>query len=268
MKKILTILLLSIATIANAQVMLLKTYNNQNIDGWVMSEKLDGVRGFWNGKDLISRQGYSFQAPDFFIKNFPSFAIDGEIYNKRENFDEISSIVRGSNKDKWQTLKLYVFDVPNASGDLFARLRKLELYLQKHPNPYITIIKQIPIQDKNHLNQFFNHIKSLKGEGVVVRNPKSPYINGRSSQILKMKVVDDDECTVIAHIEGKGKYSGKLGSVICKNQYGEFRIGSGFSDKERENPPKIGESITYKYRGFTSKGKPKFATFSRVRVNK
>ncbi|MGN6905506.1 DNA ligase, partial [Neisseria sp. P0015.S006] len=78
----------------------------------------------------------------------------------------------------------------------------------------------------------------------------------------------DDECTVTRHYEGKGRNVGRLGAVGCKNQYGEFRIGSGFKDKDRDHPPKIGALITYRYRGFTQKGTPKFATFVRVRSDR
>jgi len=31
-----------------------------------MSEKLDGVRAFWNGNDFYSRAGNKFNAPDWF----------------------------------------------------------------------------------------------------------------------------------------------------------------------------------------------------------
>ena len=52
-------------------LMLLEQYKDQNIEGWVMSEKLDGVRGFWTGSTLMSRQGLSLNPPDYFIKDFP-----------------------------------------------------------------------------------------------------------------------------------------------------------------------------------------------------
>lgn len=228
-----------------------------------MSEKLDGVRGFWDGKQLLSRQGLPLAAPDYFINNFPPFAIDGELFSERGKFEEISATVRSSNPKGWYKLKLHIFDVPNAEGDLFARLSVLERYLQENPAPHIQIIEQIPVKDNVHLNAFFSEIQRLGGEGVVVRNPNSPYIQGRSAQILKLKAVDDEECVVIAHHNGKGKYSEKLGAITCENARGRFRIGSGFKDRDRENPPPIGATITYKYRGLTATGKPRFATFWR-----
>ncbi|WGE85560.1 DNA ligase [Actinobacillus equuli] len=248
-------------------LMLLGQYRDQDINGWVMSEKLDGVRGYWDGKQLISRQGNPLAPPDYFIKDFPPFAIDGELFSERGKFEEISSTVRASEPKGWYKLKLYVFDVPNADGNLFERLTKLKNYLSQHPTPYIQIIEQIPIQDKAHLMQFYQQVLAQHGEGVVVRNPNTAYIKGRSAQILKLKPVLDEECTVIAHHNGKGKYRDKLGAITCENQRGRFRIGSGFKDKDRENPPPIGSLITYKYRGITEKGKPRFATFFRQRMD-
>ncbi|WP_373098894.1 MULTISPECIES: DNA ligase [Pasteurellaceae] len=244
-------------------LMLLGTYTNQNVQGWVMSEKLDGVRGYWDGRRLFTRQNKILTPPSYFIKDFPPFAIDGELFTQRDQFERISSIVR-SQKDKgWETMKLYVFDVPDAEGDLFQRLAVLEDYLARHPTPYIRIIEQIPVQNTQQVQDFLRRIEELKGEGIVLRNPQAPYENKRSTQILKLKTALDEECEVTAHHQGKGQFAGMLGALSCKNQRGEFRIGSGFSLQERADPPPIGAIITYKYRGLTKNGLPKFASYWR-----
>ena len=248
---------------ANSDLMLLHTYNNQPIEGWVMSEKLDGVRGYWNGKQLLTRQGQPLSPPAYFIKDFPPFAIDGELFSERNHFEEISSITKSFKGDGWEKLKLYVFDVPDAEGNLFERLAKLKAHLLEHPTTYIEIIEQIPVKDKTHLYQFLAQVENLQGEGVVVRNPNAPYERKRSSQMLKLKTGRDGECTVIAHHRGKGQFENVMGALTCKNHRGEFKIGSGFNLNERENPPPIGSVITYKYRGLTSRGKPRFATYWR-----
>ena len=265
MKLYRTLLLLLIApfTFAASDVMLLHTYDNQPIEGWVMSEKLDGVRGYWNGKELFTRQGLRLSPPAYFTKDFPPFAIDGELFSERNRFEEISSITKSFKGEHWGKLKLYVFDAPDAEGNLFERLGKLKAYLAKHPSTYIEIIEQIPVRDKAHLYEFLNQIESLKGEGVVVRDPYSPYERKRSHRILKLKTIQDEECTVIAHHKGKRQFENVMGSLTCKNHRGEFKIGSGFNLNERENPPPIGTVITYKYRGLTNSGKPRFATYWR-----
>ncbi len=250
---------------APLNLMLLSQYKDQPIEGWVMSEKLDGVRGYWDGKQLLSRQGNPLAPPDYFVAQFPPFALDGELFSERGKFEEIVATVKSAQPKGWYKLKLYVFDVPNAEGDLFERLAVLDRYLAENPSPYLAIIPQIPVQNKAHLTQFFEQIQQQGGEGVVVRNPKSPYIHGRSAQILKLKTVLDEECTVVAHHSGKGKFAGKLGAISCENHRGRFRIGSGFDLATRNNPPPIGSQISYKYRGLTESGKPRFATYWRKR---
>ena len=135
-----------------------------------------------------------------------------------------------------------------------------------HGKPVLLVIEGVLMYfDEAQVQAFLKEIEAKGGEGVMLRNPNTPYHGGRSSNLLKLKSQYDAECTVTRHHEGKGKYAGKLGAVSCKNQHGEFRIGSGFKDADRDNPPPVGSVITYRYRGFTQKGTPRFATFLRVR---
>ena len=46
---------------------------------WV-SEKLDGVRAFWDGETLVSRRGNPFVAPPWFVEGFPAAPLDGELW--------------------------------------------------------------------------------------------------------------------------------------------------------------------------------------------
>ncbi|MFD1805673.1 DNA ligase [Pasteurella oralis] len=243
------------------ELMLVNEYKNQNVNGWVMSEKLDGIRGYWDGQQLYTRQGIILSVPDYFIQHFPPFAIDGELFSQRNQFEHISSIVRSQQDNGWHKLKLYVFDVPNAQGNLFERLAVLRQYLNQHPSPYIEIITQIPIQNTQHIQTFLKQVEQRQGEGIVLRNPLALYGRKYSSQILKLKIVQQEECKVIAHHQGKGQFANYFGALTCENQRGQFKIGSGFSLDDRLNPPPINSLIRYKYRGLTKNGKPKFATY-------
>ena len=103
----------------------------------------------------------------------------------------------------------------------------------------------------------------------MVRDPNAAYINKRTSKALKVKSFYDTECEVVKILKGKGKYSDKMGSVECKLPNETlFKIGSGFSDAQRSNPPKIGDIITFKYKGMTKYAKPRFPVFLRVREMK
>jgi len=246
-------------------LLLLKTYKDQNTTNWVMSEKLDGIRAYWDGNQLLTRNGKKIYAPKWFTKDYPSFKIDGELWTKRDDFENISSIVRDKIPDEnWSQIKHYIFEVPNAKGGLFQRLSKVKPY----ENDYIKILPQIIIKDIEHQKSYLNEIELKKGEGIVVRNPNALYINKRTSQALKVKNFKDTECRIIGFTKGKGKYLDKVGAIICQlpNQI-KFKIGSGMDDNFRNNPPKIGTNITFKYQNFTKYGKPRFPVYLRIREN-
>lgn len=257
-----SILLFACSVHAAPNLILAKEFEGQNIQGWAMSEKLDGVRAYWDGKQLISRQGKVFSAPKTFTRDFPTFAMDGELFLARGQFETLSAIVR-SQRGNWAGVKLYVFDVPEAKGTLYQRLSLAKQHLKRFPKANFAVIEQIPVKNEAHARQFLQQVEKMGGEGVMLREPNLPYQSGRVNQLLKLKSTQDAECVVTKHHEGKGKYSGMLGALSCQNAQGEFRIGSGFKDSDRKNPPKIGSTITFKYRGFTKKGLPRFATYWR-----
>jgi DNA ligase-1 len=249
------------------KLLLLKVYKDQNISGWVMSEKLDGIRAYWNGKKLLTRSGKIIHAPKWFTKDYPPFEIDGELWSKRGDFENISSIVRDKvPTEKWKEIKHYIFEVPNAKGGLFERLSKVKPY----QNSIIKIIPQIEIKNKKHLEKFLREIEKKGGEGVVVRDPKAPYIAKRTNKALKVKSFKDRECRVLSYNIGHGKYKGLMGSINCimDDKNITFKIGSGFSLKERKNPPPIGSIVTFKYKEMTKYKKPRFPIFLRIREKK
>ena len=256
---------------AKFELLKLSEYKGQNVGGWLASEKLDGVRAYWDGRNLLSRNGKILAAPGAWSAHFPPFALDGELYTARGEFEKIQSIVMDKmpSATAWSEVKFYVFDVPEAGGGLLERLSELEKFIAKNPQAgqNLKIIKQIKVKDNVEFEAFAKQIVANGGEGAVVREPNAPYERKRSKNALKYKKFKDAECVVVAHKVGQGKFSGLLGSVVCENLSDKkrFKIGSGFSDKERANPPKIGSVITYKYQNLTAKGLPRFPVFLRVR---
>jgi len=244
-------------------LLLLKTYKDQNISGWVMSEKLDGVRAYWNGKELISRGGKVIHAPAYFIHDFPSFELDGELWTKRNDFDHIASIVRDKMPSKeWHQITYNIFEVPHAKGGLFERLKRVKPYESER----LKIIAQKKTVSKEEMRHFLKEVESKGGEGIVVRDPEAPYIAKRTSKVLKVKSFLDTECKVLGYTVGKGKFSGMMGALKCRLPNGvNFKIGTGFSHEERKNPPEIGSMVTFKYKEMTKNGKPRFPVFLRVR---
>jgi DNA ligase-1 len=103
----------------------------------------------------------------------------------------------------------------------------------------------------------------------MLHRADSEYLTGRSDVLLKLKLLHDAEAEVVAHVKGKGKYIGMLGALLVQTPDGiRFKLGTGFSDAQRANPPKIGSMVTYTYRDKTKYGKPKFASFLRERIEK
>ncbi|MEA3544121.1 MAG: DNA ligase [Thermodesulfobacteriota bacterium] len=248
--------------------MLPQIYSEQvDVGGWLMSEKLDGVRGFWDGQRLFSKNGHPLNPPQKFIHDFPDFPVEGELWGGRGTFEQTMAIVkRKHSHDEWLQLKFAIFDVPDAPGDFTHRIKIAQDWFDNHPSHYAFVILQTPVRDNDHLQQELQRIEQLDGEGLIVRNPGAFYSSGRSMEILKVKSFQDAEATVIAHFPGQGKHAGRLGSMLVKMDNGiPFKIGTGFSDEEREHPPVVGEIITFKFYGKYQSGIPRFPSFLRVR---
>ena len=249
--------------------LLLANVWNPSIDptGWWMSEKYDGLRGYWDGKKLRSRKGNAIQAPDYFLAELPAdVALDGELWMGRGKFEEaISTVLSQTPDERWKRVRFMVFDAPQAKGTFEQRVEFLQATLPAK-NEFVTPVAQERCEGTAHLLAERDRVVALGAEGLMLRKPESQYEAGRSPTLLKVKPQDDAEATVIAHLPGKGKLTGKLGSLRVRTAEGrEFSIGTGFTDAQRESPPPVGTVITYRFRGLTAKGLPRFPSYLRVR---
>lgn len=235
----------------------------ENPQSYVWSEKLDGIRAYWDGKNLYSRNGKKLNAPKFFTQNFPPFELDGELWSKRGNFEQIASIIHSkSNPQRWRELKFYVFELPNQQNGLLKRLEILQNYLSLSEVPFLAIIPQNPI--KSPIPALIQQIEEKGGEGIVVRQKEAPYSTGRNKHSMKCKSYQDRECKIIQYIQGNGKFQNKVGSFSCQDGEKIIKIGSGMDESFRTNPPPLGTIITYKFFGLTKKGNPRFPTFLKI----
>jgi len=240
----------------------------ENIKQYWVSEKLDGMRGYWNGEELLSRQGNIIHSPKWFTKYWPKTVMDGELWLGRDQFQQTLSCVRKKKSDAycWQKVQFMIFDLPKHTGTFTNRINEMKILVNKNPSPYLGMIKQFKLSTTKQLETKLNQIIANKGEGLMLHRSNAYYHRGRSRNILKLKKHQDAEAVVIAYVAGKGKYLGKLGSIKVELANGiTFKIGSGFSDKDRNNPPAIGSIITFKYNGKTQAGIPRFARFLRIR---
>jgi DNA ligase-1 len=259
----------SIAKQNDTEVLLAHVYKpGINLQEYLVSEKFDGVRAVWNGKDFHTRAGRLIAAPTWFTQNLPKIPLDGELWLSHGKFDALSGAVR---KDvpidaEWRGISYLVFELPNAAGTFAERAKRIDVIVKQAKIPHLKAVKQFYVKDEAALEKRLKQVVAQGGEGLMLHRADALYVTGRSDVLLKFKPLYDAEATVVAHTAGQGKYKGKLGALLVETPKGiRFKLGTGFSDAQRENPPKIGSMVTYTYRDKTNSGKPKFASFLRVR---
>lgn len=245
----------------------------ENIESYAISEKFDGVRGIWDGKEMFSKNGKKLAIPPCFAEKLAILElkdgefVEGELWADYGKFAEVSSLARRKNPTcaEFESVKYLIFNAQlNESSDFLANLSKIQSILESHKTPQIRTITQHKFSSSKELQDFFDAVVAKGGEGVILRD---------SHTAFKLKAQHDAECKIIDYTRGKGRLSGKVGAIVCESLADKnagikngiiFRIGSGLSDEMRTNPPKIGTIITYKFSSVSKNGVPLHTRFWRV----
>lgn len=241
--------------------------NDTDLAGWWMSEKLDGVRAYWDGQRFLSRLGNPYYAPAWFTKGLPEFPLDGELWLDRKAFQRTVSIVRRQDQsDAWREIKFLVFDAPAHGGAFEDRVSHYHAYIAAQRPEFVRAHPHEPCKGVDHLRAELARVEALGGEGLMLRRPGSSYEVGRSHSLLKVKSFFDAEARVVGHQDGAGRHRGRLGALLVELQDGtRFAVGSGLSDAERGDPPPVGSIITFRYQELSDGGVPRFPTYVGVR---
>jgi DNA ligase 1 len=235
--------------------------------GYLVSEKLDGVRALWDGKVLRFRSGRTIVAPAWFTAKLPKERLDGELWIGRGQFDAVSGTVRKAKPvdAEWQKVNYMVFELPAGSSRFKDRALALESIVNTTAWPQLQVVEQTDIANRATLQAKLDDVVQGGGEGLMLHLANAPLATGRSDALLKLKPLSDSEATVVGYIAGKGKYAGLTGALAVRSANGQqFNLGTGLSDAQRKTPPAIGSKVTYTYRDITPSGKPRFASFLRV----
>lgn len=249
-------------------VMLLETWDGKDPTGWWCSEKYDGVRAWWNGREFVSRTGHVFVAPALFKARMPRVVLDGELWLGRGKFQTCSGVARGGAPDDWASMRFMAFDVPEFDGLVLEhRFARLHAEVQLASCPWLHAVEQNKVASAAHLRQLLADVEAQGGEGLVIRRPGSRYQQGtRSTDWLRVVSVLTAEATVVGHTRGKGARGGGTGALICQMPGGQhFKVGTGLKTADIVNPPPVGTIITYGYKTLTDAGLPREPRFVCVR---
>ena len=219
--------------------LLLSDYIGQTVEGWLASEKIDGIRALWNGSQFVSRNGVTFAVPDWFKVGMPDCLLDGEFFA-----GSLGLTISATQAGRWQEVTFHAFDAP--SGDKFkdrvARLATMAL------PAHCEVVRHWSTDTVGAIRKA-DEIASAGGEGLVVRDPSKPYAAGRSSSALKIKPTRSAEM-IVKGFHGRGIVGDWCG-VTVKLNTGE--------------KVELGDRVTFAFSGVTDNGIPRCPSFIALR---
>ena len=237
-------------------------------EGFLVSEKFDGVRALWDGGQLRFRSGRLIAAPAAWLAGLPRHPLDGELWSGYGEFNSLSGTVRrqSSHAADWAGVQFLVFDAPGLSGPFEERWQALARVVETAGLPWLKRVDQGRVSDPQALSDRLAAVVARGGEGLMLHRADAQWQAGRSGALFKYKPERDAEALVLGYRQGQGRLAGMVGALWVQMPTGqEFAIGSGLSDAQRRSPPPVGSWITYRYQELTPAGIPRFATFVRER---
>ena len=254
-----------------------KDFPTMDPTGWIAQIKYDGVRGIFIDGKLITRKNNIIHAPRVFMKWFdglPSdLILDGELYIPGEPLNKISGLMNRDDPtdEDWKRVKFMLFDIvvdepyERRIPILIKTANQICGRLDGKGCP-LEVVETRVIQSRGHLQEMLDKAVEEGEEGIVIRNPRSFYPYERSSDILKVKpVYDDDEAVVIGYEKGTGKNANRLGAmkVHWKDRPDiTFKVGQGIglTDYIRDHylaEFPLGSIITVQFNGTYESGRPR-----------
>src|SRR5687767_2571388 len=132
-----------------------------------MSEKMDGIRAYWNGENSLSRHGKRIGTPNWFTEGFPNIPLDGELWMGRKTFEQLMAVIGGVNNSDWKGVGYFIFDLPASAAPYEDRLKQLEGLKPVVP-PHVQFVESVKCRGHSYLNSYLDTILEQGGEGIVV----------------------------------------------------------------------------------------------------
>jgi len=254
-------------------VLLAKKLDGQDPIGMMASEKLDGVRAYWNGEGFYSRNGNRFAAPLWLTDLLLDEELDGELYMGPGKLYETISIVKTEEPTPaWRKLRYMVFDAPEAGGPFRERLERARQLVReacfrwKMPGPCpVQLVQHVPIRSAQDLDQFHREVTSRGVEGTMLRDPESLYERRRSGTLLKLKDFQDGLAEVVGYKEGA---TAKVGSYRMRDLENDalFAVDARHAPQGRRGGVlPVGTRVEYRFQERTPGGVPRHPILIGVR---
>ena len=220
----------------------------KKVEGWWISEKYDGVRGYWDGETMSSRKENEYTIPDFIKEQLDSIVdeennkleLDGEFWFGYDTFALCSGTLRRKKvvPEEWKEMKYMIFDIPDTEMPFEDRIKKISKAIKNAGElPNIKLVKFKRLRSETTtIDLELKKVEDSGGEGLMLRCPGSMYERKRSHNMLKVKNWCFGESEVISYIKGKsGKYSDMVGSLLARDLKTKnvFAVGIGLSDWQR-----------------------------------
>jgi len=199
----------------------------------------------------------------------PNIILDGELYNHalKEDFNRLMSLIkRDEPHEDCKEIEYHMYDVVS-SANYSERTEPLQdFHMEKH----LMAVGWVEISSRELIETTFQDFLNAGYEGAMYRNPNMGYEHKRSTSLLKVKVMDDAEFTIVDVNEGKGKLAGHAGAFVCVTNGNEFKAKlKGKTEDLKEylvNKDKyIGKQLTVQFQGLTPDDIPRFPVGLRIR---
>lgn len=244
--------------------------------------KLDGVRAIIqesgttsrNGKNLVSAP-HIHEALKPLFEKYPDLVFDGELYAHKSDgidFNKIISCVRKTKPtqsdldESKQNIQYWIYDLPSQVGSFEERFKVLcDLDLPD----CCRIVSTDQVYTMEYIMKIYKEYMEDGYEGQIIRILDSEYENKRSKSLLKHKTFHDAEFTILGVEEGKGKLSGKVGTLMFEIDGKPFNAAVNgdheYLEKLFKSGALIGKQSTVKYFELTTDGIPRFPKVIAIR---
>lgn len=228
------------------------TLDDLPADDYVMMAKYDGCLAIITPDGVITRTGEAItsipQCLEAAAKLLPDHVIFGEVYKYDTPFKEISGAFR---RHKPQSgLFVMVFDaVPFADWKAgkcdkpyIERYTALKDAWLRTPTASLIVA---PALDLVAPQGFANAMVRQGGyDGAIIRRKDAPWTTGASKngEAIKVKPAKSLDLEVHGWYRGKGKHAGRAGGITVLYKGVQTDVGTGFSDRERQEIADAGEA--------------------------